>query len=68
MAAPSGDPVREGMIARSLLNESAIRQQRFEEVLEERAMLAAQHELERSAGSEPEVDLELLKLLNSNSH
>ena len=26
MAAPSGDPVREGMIARSLLNESAIRQ------------------------------------------
>ena len=26
-------------------------------------MLAAQHELELSAGSEPEVDLELLKLL-----
>ena len=51
------------MIARSLLNESAIRQQRFAESLEERAMLAAQHELERSAGSEPEVDLELLKLL-----
>ena len=63
MAAPSGDPVREGMIARNLLDESAIRQQRFAESLEERAMLAAQHELELSAGSEPEVDLELLKLL-----
>ena len=63
IAAPSGDPVREGMIARNLLDESAIRQQRFAESLEERAMLAAQHELELSAGSEPEVDLELLKLL-----
>ena len=29
-------------------------------------MLAAQHELERSAGSEPEVDLELLKLLGGD--
>ena len=29
-------------------------------------MLAAQHELELSAGSEPEVDLELLKLLGED--
>ena len=56
MAAPSGDPVREGMIARSLLNESAIRQQRFAESLEERSMLAAQHELELSAALELSVE------------
>ena len=56
MAAPSGDPVREGMFARSLLDESAIRQQRFAESLEERAMLAAQHELELSAALELSVE------------
>ena len=55
MAAPSGDPVREGMIARSLLNESAIRLQRFAESLEERSMLAAQDELELSAALELSV-------------
>ena len=52
MAAPSGDPVREGMIARNLVDESAIRQQRFAESLEERSMLAAQDELELSAALE----------------
>ena len=56
MAAPSGDPVREGMIARSLLDESAIRQQRFAEYLAERAMLAAQHELVLSAALELSVE------------
>ena len=55
MAAPSGDPVREGMIARNLLDESAIRQQRFAESLEERSMLAAQDELELSAALELSV-------------